>query len=96
MAEYRLSPAAENDLENIWLYTRRQWNLQQANRYVDLLSAAFAELTSSPMTAPACDHIRPGYRRFHVERHMIYFRIAPYGIAVVRILHDRMDAPRHL
>jgi plasmid stabilization system protein ParE len=29
-------------------------------------------------------------------RHMIYFRVTDYGIAVIRILHDRMDAPRHL
>jgi toxin ParE1/3/4 len=48
------------------------------------------------MTASACDHIRLGYRRYHVERHMIYFCIVPYGIAIIRILHDRMDAPRHL
>jgi toxin ParE1/3/4 len=46
--------------------------------------------------APACDHIRPSYRRRSVERHMIYFRITDYGIAIIRILHDRMDAPRHL
>jgi hypothetical protein len=25
MAEYRLSPAAEADLERIWKYTRREW-----------------------------------------------------------------------
>jgi len=27
---------------------------------------------------------------------MIYFRATDYGIAVVRVLHERMDAPRHL
>jgi toxin ParE1/3/4 len=96
MAEYLLSPAAQHDLENIWLYTCRQWSPHQADRYIDMLSAAFAELAGSPMIASACDHIRPLYRRYNVERHMIYFRIAPYGIAVIRILHDRMDASRHL
>jgi len=25
MAEYRLSPTAERDLEGIWKYTRREW-----------------------------------------------------------------------
>ncbi|MDO9226863.1 MAG: type II toxin-antitoxin system RelE/ParE family toxin [Pseudomonadota bacterium] len=96
MAEYRLAPAAERDLENIWIYTRRQWGAEQANRYTDTLTVAFAELAQSPRTAPACDPIRPGYRRRRVERHMIYFRITTYGIAIVRILHDRMDAPLHL
>ena len=96
VAEYRLTPAAERDLETIWTHTWQQWGVEQANRYIDILTAAFAELAQSPKIAPACDHVRPGYRRRNVERHMLYFRITPYGIAVVRILHDRMDAPRHL
>lgn len=57
MAEYRLTPAAERDLEAIWGHTVREWG---------------------------------------VERHMIYFRATDYGTAVVRVLHERMDAPRHL
>ena len=96
MADCRLTPAAERDLELIWTYTVRQWGLEQANRYIDFLTTAFAELANSPKTASSCAHIRPGYRRWNVERHMIYFRVTDYGIAVVRVLHDRMDASRHL
>ena len=96
MAEYRLTPAAERDLERIWNYTRQQWGTAQANRYTDDLAATFAELAQSPMSAPACDPIRSGYRRRGVERHMVYFRITDYGVVIVRKLHDRMDAPRRL
>jgi toxin ParE1/3/4 len=60
------------------------------------LTAAFEVLAESPKLAPACDHIRQGYRRRNVERHMIYFRITDYGIAIIRVMHERMDAPRHL
>ncbi len=95
MAEYRLSPAAERDLEGIAAFTRDQWGAEQASRYMDRLFAAFDELARAPKTAPACDHIRPGYRRRGVERHVIYFRVASYGVAIVRVLHDRMDAARH-
>lgn len=96
MAEYRLSPAAVRDLEVIWIYTVRQWGLEQADRYVDYLTTAFAELAQSPKKAPACEHIRPGYRRWGVERHIIYFHLTDYGFAVIRLLHDRMNAPRNL
>jgi toxin ParE1/3/4 len=96
MAEYRLSPAAERDLEEIWEYTYREWGLEQAEQYTDVLTTACQTLAESPSSAPACDHIRKGYRRRSVHRHVIYFRIMPYGIAVIRVLHDRMDAPRHL
>jgi toxin ParE1/3/4 len=96
MAEYRLTPAAEHDLEDNWQYTRDQWGTEQAHHYADKLIVAFAELAEMPKTAPACDHIRSRYRRRRVEQHVIYFRITAYGIAVVRILHSRMDAPRYL
>lgn len=96
MAEYRLAPAALRDLERIWTHTRQQWSAEQATRYHDALVKAFSLLAQSPETAPACDLIRPGYRRGSVGRHSIYFRVTPYGIAIIRILHDRMDAPRHL
>ena len=95
MAEYRLSPAAERDLESIFEHTAKQWGIEQANLYTDRLTLAFAELSKFPHSAPACDHIRSGYRRRSVERHMIYFRITDYGVAIVRILHERMDVQRH-
>ena len=68
MAEYRLSPAAERDLELIWTYTVRQWGVEQADRYLDFLVAAFDKLADSPKTAPSCEFIRQGYRRWGVER----------------------------
>lgn len=94
--EFRLAPAAERDLENIWRYTRQEWGPEQADRYVDLLVAVFGRLAEAPKSAPACEHIRVGYRRRHVGRHMIYFRITDYGIAIIRVLHERANAPRHL
>jgi toxin ParE1/3/4 len=95
-AEYRLSPAAVSDLEAIWLYTVGEWGIDQAHRYTDDLTAAFDQLARSPLLGTACDHIRNGYRRSNVGRHVIYFRTTEYGIAVIRVLHDRMDASRHL
>ncbi|MDQ4419758.1 type II toxin-antitoxin system RelE/ParE family toxin [Sphingobium sp. DEHP117] len=35
MAEYRLSPAAEGDMEGIWRYTRKQWGIEQAHQESD-------------------------------------------------------------
>jgi toxin ParE1/3/4 len=96
MAEYRLTPAAERDLEAIWIYTFQEWDAAQANRYIDNMTTAFAELAQSPKSAPTCDHIRPGYRRRSVDRHVVYFRVTVYGIAIIRVLHDRMDAPRYI
>ena len=95
-AEYRLTPEAKRDLEAIWLYTLEEWGLEQANRYTDELTDVFAQLAAGPQLGTACDHIRTGYRRRRVGRHMVYYRMTDYGIAVVRILHDRMLPTRHV
>ena len=96
MAEYRLTPKAQRDLDEVFEYTLTNWGLPQAMRYTDLIAAACADLAEAPHQAQGCASIRPGYRRRGVEQHVIYFRPTGYGIAVTRILHQRMDAARHL
>ncbi|MGH8192607.1 MAG: type II toxin-antitoxin system RelE/ParE family toxin [Rhodanobacteraceae bacterium] len=95
-AEYRLTPAAQRDLDEIFDYTVREWGLQQAVSYTAVIEKACAKLAKAPDLAQDCGHIRAGYRRAIVNRHVIYFRAEDYGVAIVRILHLRMDAPRHL
>ena len=96
MAEYRLTPAAERDLEDIWRYTRERWGMEQAIRYTDDLTDAFTSLAQAPSLARPCDDIRLGYRRRRVGQHVIYLAEAAYGIRIVRVLHVRMEATLHL
>ena len=95
MAEYRLSPRAQRDLDAVFDYTAAKWGLQQAVRYTDLIEAACAALADAPLQAQSCANIKPGYRRWSIERHIIYFQPTNYGIAIVRILHQRMNVVRH-
>lgn len=37
MASYRLSPAAEQDLEEIWIYTAHKWSAQQSIDVIRIL-----------------------------------------------------------
>lgn len=96
MAEFRLTPAALRDLEGIWRYTAEQWGVEQAEHYLDNLHHAFESLAQAPLAAPACNHIRPGYRRLWVDRHAVYYRAEADTVIVVRVLHERMDTTRHL
>jgi toxin ParE1/3/4 len=96
MAEYRLTPAAQQDLEDIFDHRVAEWGLPTALSYTKDLEAAFSMLAESPQRGRSCETIRPGYRRLGVGSHVIYYKATGYGIAVTRILHQRMDAPRHL
>ena len=55
-------PAARRDLEACCRYTHQTWGLEQAHRYIDRLTDGFTALAAAPRSAPACDHIRVGYR----------------------------------
>lgn len=96
MAEYRLTPAAEADLEDIWTYSADTWSIEQANIYTDQLVALFDALAINPQQAAPCDHIRAGYRYARARRHVVYVRQREKGIDIVRVLHDRMLPTSHL
>lgn len=96
MPSYRLSPAAQADLEGIFDYTVYRWGLDRAVRYTQSIEAACSAIAANPGSTEDCDYIRAGYRRASAGRHTIYFRVDGGGVSVIRILHQRMDAPRHL
>lgn len=83
-------------MEAVWQYSLRQWGFARTQRYIDELDDAFQFLASSPKGGVRCDEIRPGYRRYQVNRHVIYYREAEFGVEIIRILHDRMLAVRQL
>ena len=53
-------------------------------------------LVHEPELGRACDEIRQGYRKHHVGRHLIFYRLIASQIEIIRILHDRMDIDSHI
>jgi toxin ParE1/3/4 len=97
MKVYRLSPAAEADLDDIWAYTAESWSPEQAEIYVSRLFAAFVKIGQNPGLGQKADWIIPGYRRFRCGHHLIFYVTAGADPAnVVRILHEKVDVVRHL
>jgi toxin ParE1/3/4 len=96
MPQYRLSALAQRDLDAIFDYTVETWDLAQALHYTDTIENACALLAKIPTKGSDCTHIRRGYRRYRVEQHVIYFRATTYGVSIIRILHGKMDASRHV
>ena len=96
MPVFQLTARAKADLRSIGRYTQATWGREQRNTYLARLDACFHLLAREPERGRACDVIRPGYRKYHVGRHLIFYRQSPEGIEIIRILHDRMDIEAHL
>ena len=97
MTGYRLSPAAEADLDEIWQYTAITWSMKQARNYNDDLFDAFVLIGENPALGQRLDKVDGSYRRFHRGHHFIFYvQTADHGVDVIRILHEKNDALRHL
>jgi len=88
---YALSPLAEIDLEEIWLYTFENWSLVQADSYHRDLIATFEGLVSGTKMGREIN-VRPDYLKCLVGSHVIYFRDTDKQIEVIRVLHQWQDA----
>jgi toxin ParE1/3/4 len=94
---YKLSKEAQNDLEQIWLYTLENWSIDQADRYLNLLIDEMEYLCLKPNSGFNFDHIRIGYWRTKVKSHFIFYRINQSSeLEIIRILHERMDVENQL
>ena len=54
-------------LEAIWLHTRQQWGVEQADRYVNRLAREFADLVLMPQAAVACEPLICCVQRARVQ-----------------------------
>ncbi len=92
-----LSPKAKADLSEIWDYTCSGWGAEQAEKYVRELWAVMQEQTRDLTSSVDIGDVRKGYRKVRAGSHAIFFKVNRADIvAVVRILHQKMDFDRHL
>lgn len=96
--KYKISNEAQNDLENIWLYTFETWSIKQADRYINLILDEIDYLAANPTTGKDYNHVRKGYYRAKVKSHFIFHKINPGEnlIEIIRILHEQMDTENRL
>jgi len=91
---YELSQAAAQDIEAILDRSIIDFGPIQTERYFESLSRCLGLLGENPGMGGTADEIRPGYRRFGHQSHVIFYRCVGDDILVVRVLHKRMDASR--
>lgn len=97
MSRYLLSPAAQDDLEEVVDYICQRWDIDQAETYLRELQHAIERAAATPHLGRACDDIRPGYRKLAAGSHTLYYRPTGDGVIdIIRILHQRMDIGAYL
>ena len=94
----KVSRAAADDLESMWLYTVEHWSMEQADRYVSMIIDEFHRIMRDPRVGKDFGHIRAGYLGKKVGPHLVFYRMndADSAIEIMRVLHGRMDLENQL
>ena len=93
---YIIRELALTDLEEIWLYTLSQWNLELADAYTSSILARLNWLADNPGAGKPKDDIKPGYFCFPEGRHLIFYIMTDDTVDVIGIPHQSMDVTQHL
>ena len=86
-----VKPDAQVDIDDILLYTRKQWGVDQRRRYGTQLRQGMRSLVERPELGRTRDEVYSGCRSLVIERHVVYYRIAENEIIVGRVLHSSQD-----
>ena len=96
MRRLDLTRIAQADLKSIRRCSGRTWGSERTERYLaDRRDTMKGIVTGAVVSRERAD-LRPGLRMATSGRHCIFFEENPSRVLVVRVLHDRMDFPRHL
>jgi toxin ParE1/3/4 len=97
MPSYRKTRRADEDLKEIYRYTRRTWGRAQAELYIRGLEQRFTALAENPLTGIAREDLQPESLRSVVHgSHVVFYQPQSYGVLIVRVLHGRQDVRAHL
>jgi len=90
--KYKISNAAKLDLEDIWLFTLKNWSVDQADRYLNLILDEVEYLSIKPNSGFNFSNVRKGYFRSKVKFHFIFYKVNENQneIEIVRVLHEMM------
>lgn len=95
MPTFRLTAKAMEDLKSIGRFTERKWGREQRNKYLGALDSCFHAIAHQPGIGTTCNYIRKSYRKYHVGRHLVFYRQDDEYIAIIRVLHDSMYIESH-
>ncbi|VAW54473.1 hypothetical protein MNBD_GAMMA07-169 [hydrothermal vent metagenome] len=91
MPELIISPQAEQDLLDIWLYIAED-NTVNADRYLDKLNDKAISLSESSGIGKDRPELAPNnLKSFPVDHYMLYYLPIKTGIELVRILRTSRD-----
>lgn len=91
---YELSQDADQDIDEIFEYTKAVYGFSQAIQYLPEIEQVITKLLGNPGLGRNRDEIKRGLRSIPKGDHIIFYSQSTDRIRVVRILHGKRDMPQ--
>ncbi|MEX0347153.1 MAG: type II toxin-antitoxin system RelE/ParE family toxin [Rhizobiaceae bacterium] len=91
MSGWFLSQDADEDLQDIYLYSVENWGEDQARRYLDELFDLFDHFGRNSEMGRLRPELGEGIRSFPHVSHIVYFMNWRSEIAILRVLHGSRE-----
>ncbi|MES2730307.1 MAG: type II toxin-antitoxin system RelE/ParE family toxin [Bacteroidota bacterium] len=92
MITYQLSPAARNDLADIWLYLSENASDQKADAFIDEFGEKCQKLVLHPFLGRAREELHKGLRSLPFHPYLLFYDLpSPSLLVIRRVLHQRQD-----
>ncbi len=72
MSNYIISQKAIDDINNIWIYTAKNWSTEQADRYYNLIMDEIEYIADNFESAHDFSKVRKDYRYSKIKSHLIF------------------------
>ena len=90
MKAYTLSPQAEEDLTEIWLFISRD-SVEAADRLIDEIVKCCEMIASYPEVGRERSELASHLRSFPIKRYILFYRPLRETIEIVRVLHGARE-----
>lgn len=96
MKRYRVTETADAQLQNIWRFTAKRWNPDQADGYLGQLENAMKAALATPALLRPRPELGEGIFAISASSHIIYCVAEDDILAIIAVLHVRQDPRRNL
>ncbi len=88
---YRISPHAQDDVDQIFVYWAKRVGVETADRLIDKVVERFWLLGEYPQAGKHCVDIHPGVRSFPAGKYIIYYRTVRRTTEILHVFHGARD-----
>jgi len=91
MAQYKITPQSNQDIEDILFYTKLLWGEKQMEKYAKEIYQVLSNVALLHELGNVAESVSISIRKIPVGKHIVFYEIQGEIVWILRVLHSSMD-----